>query len=325
MVHSFLLLIYSVSLQTIAQAIAAEGSPSACQVGKGGKCTSKKRGNLFADLDIDDLSLLQRKREGLGEVGENMEGKEESLLQTMETQKEDVPRNTGKEAKKRLLNMLQRIQRLPKDAQKKAMQLIKASEWYQKYHKKGGMHSQKKAPSVTESSKKIQRLVNMLQQRLPTNSALKAELERLQKTKGPRGAQLKKLQRVMKMKRLLSMLQRLPSSVVMRALKKVKKAKQLKIDDSSQKETEQNIDDDASFLQRLRGSASKEADKTSVQKESVQTGAMPQTTKQIAKRLLDLLQRMPKGPARKRALKQIKESKWFQKQMQKAGMLQKKS
>merc|ERR1719191_2640980 len=99
----------------------------------------------------------------------------------------------------------------------------------------------------------------------------------------------------------------------MRALKKVKKAKQLKIDDSSQKETEQNIDDDASFLQRLRGSASKEADKTSVQKESVQTGAMPQTTKQIAKRLLDLLQRMPKGPARKIALKQIKESKWFQK------------
>jgi len=320
MVHSFLLLVYSVSLQTVAQAIAAESSPSACQVGKENTCISQNQGHPQADLEIDDPSLLQRKREGIGEVGEDVKGKEESFLQTMDTEKEDVQkgatRNTVIEAKKRLLHLLQR---LPKGAQKKAWQIIKNSKWYQR------RHNQKRASSVlekadmkdTESSKKIKRLVNMLQQRLPTNSAVKEELERIKEMKGPRRSQLKKLQRVMKMKRLLNLLQRLPSSVVMRALKKVKEAKQLR--------TEQDIDDDddASFLQR-RERAPMEGDKKSLQQESIQTGSMPKTTKETAKRLLEMLQRLPKGPARKRAAKLIKESKWFQKQMQKAGMSQKK-
>jgi len=313
-----LLLVYSVSLQTVAQAIAAESSPSACQVGKENTCISQNQGHPQADLEIDDPSLLQRKREGIGEVGEDVKGKEESFLQTMDTEKEDVQkgatRNTVIEAKKRLLHLLQR---LPKGAQKKAWQIIKNSKWYQR------RHNQKRASSVlekadmkdTESSKKIKRLVNMLQQRLPTNSAVKEELERIKEMKGPRRSQLKKLQRVMKMKRLLNLLQRLPSSVVMRALKKVKEAKQLR--------TEQDIDDDddASFLQR-RERAPMEGDKKSLQQESIQTGSMPKTTKETAKRLLEMLQRLPKGPARKRAAKLIKESKWFQKQMQKAGMLQ---
>merc|ERR1719323_661499 len=105
---------------------------------------------------------------------------------------------------------------------------------------------------------KMKRLLNLLQRRLPTNSAVKEELERIKEMKGPRRSQLKKLQRVMKMKRLLNLLQRLPSSVVMRALKKVKEAKQLR--------TEQDIDDDddASFLQR-RERAPMEGDKKSLQ------------------------------------------------------------
>merc|ERR1719245_2251404 len=67
----------------------------------------------------------------------------------------------------------------------------------------------------------------------------------------------------------------------------------------------------------------KQMQKAGMSKKNVQTDAMPKTTKETARRLLDLLQRLPKGPARKRASKLIKESKWFQKQMQKFGMSQK--